>query len=138
MTFYDIFFHVLSCSFMFFHFLSFSFIFVHFLSSSFIFFHFLSCSFIFFYVLSFSFIFYHFLSFSFMFFHFLSFSFIFFVSVPDHATQPVKLVKRTSSVSKCEPRKAKLQLKHQLCSLLHSTERRKTPQDSSPPQRRKY
>ena len=40
--------------------------------------------------------------------------------VPDHATQPVKLVKRTSSEAKCEPRKAKLQSKHRLGTLLHS------------------
>ena len=40
--------------------------------------------------------------------------------VPDHATQPVKLVKRTSSEAKCEPRKAKLQPKHRLGTLLHS------------------
>ena len=42
--------------------------------------------------------------------------------VPDHATQPMKLVKRTSSEAKCEPRKAKLQSKHRLGTLLHSTE----------------
>ena len=40
--------------------------------------------------------------------------------VPDHATQPVKLVKRTSSVAKCEPRKARMQWKNRLGTLLHS------------------